>query len=239
MESKMTVFYSRGFEQCGAVECFEFAPHIEYGCRVDRFMRKSQLGTAEELIFRRSSTGLFFFLRNAMFPGFLDRLQAAYSSYSPESYRILHELIIEFKSNPGNVKFEEVDSIHRGKLQAQIDQLKSENIQLRRNSEFWKRMLAKHFKPMFIPLTKRWYDEFAAGRKNVEYRRAGRRWNPDVCFPGREVVLSCGYGKSRRMKGIIENSWVETDPTKFSDDFVSVFGFGENQLAIQIKVMED
>lgn len=58
-------------------------------------------------------------------------------------------------------------------------------------------------KPLFIPLKTKYFDAFAAGTKAVEYRRHGPRWNAETCQIGRPVVLSHGYGKRRRLQGVI------------------------------------
>jgi hypothetical protein len=57
-------------------------------------------------------------------------------------------------------------------------------------------------KPLFIPLAGHWFDAFAAGRKSIEYRRAGDRWNARTCLIGRSVVLSRGYNGAR-LSGVI------------------------------------
>lgn len=58
-------------------------------------------------------------------------------------------------------------------------------------------------RPLFIPLSGRWFDAFERGEKTVEFRRLGPRWNAATCRPGRPVTLSRGYGKSRRLSGVI------------------------------------
>jgi len=58
-------------------------------------------------------------------------------------------------------------------------------------------------RPLFIPLKGKHYDAFARGEKTVEMRRFGLRWNSRTCAPGREVILSRGYGKEQRLRGTI------------------------------------
>jgi hypothetical protein len=58
-------------------------------------------------------------------------------------------------------------------------------------------------KPLFIPLKGEFYDQFAKGQKDTEYRPYGPRWNEDTCPVGREVVLSRGYGKAHRLRGTV------------------------------------
>lgn len=57
--------------------------------------------------------------------------------------------------------------------------------------------------PLFIPLKAEFFDQFESGQKDTEYRPFGPRWNECTCPLGREVVLSRGYGKSRRRRGTI------------------------------------
>lgn len=58
-------------------------------------------------------------------------------------------------------------------------------------------------KPLFIPLKSEYFDAFKDGSKTDELRLYGKRWNENTCRPGREVVLSRGYGKQQRMRGVI------------------------------------
>ncbi len=51
--------------------------------------------------------------------------------------------------------------------------------------------------PLFVPLMKEYFDAFASGKKGVEYRVNGPRWNKRTCRDGREVVLANGYGWPR------------------------------------------
>ncbi|MDR3370680.1 hypothetical protein [Rhodoferax sp.] len=44
---------------------------------------------------------------------------------------------------------------------------------------------------------------FKSGKKTCEWRIYGKRWNEKTCVPGREVVLSKGYGCSERIKGVV------------------------------------
>jgi len=52
-------------------------------------------------------------------------------------------------------------------------------------------------RPLFIPLARKWFDAFASGEKNQEWRRYGARWNERVCAMGRPVLLSLGYTRTR------------------------------------------
>lgn len=70
-------------------------------------------------------------------------------------------------------------------------------------------------KPLFIPLKTEPFEAFADGSKGDELRRYGPRWNEQTCTVGREVVLSHGYGRSRRLRGRI---W------KFKRQHGSLFG---------------
>lgn len=69
-------------------------------------------------------------------------------------------------------------------------------------------------KPMFIPLKREYFEAFAAGTKREEFRPEGPRWNARTCPVGRPVVLSLGYGKARRMTGVIVGYRSSAEPTK-------------------------
>ena len=68
--------------------------------------------------------------------------------------------------------------------------------------------------PIFIPLKKEFFEAFERGEKTVEYRVYGKRWNETTCTMGREVVLSCGYGKQRRLRGVIVKFEKSREPLK-------------------------
>lgn len=60
-------------------------------------------------------------------------------------------------------------------------------------------------KPLFVPLKTQYYEEFVSGDKDTEYRKYGPGWNEKTCPIGRPVVISKGYGKYRRSKGVIRS----------------------------------
>ncbi len=66
--------------------------------------------------------------------------------------------------------------------------------------------------PLFIPLKRKHFEDFEAGTKPEEYRPLGARWNEKTCHVGRRVTLSLGYGKRRRLSGVITSFRVELDP---------------------------
>lgn len=69
--------------------------------------------------------------------------------------------------------------------------------------------------PLFIPLKREYFEAFERGAKTEEYRRLGKVWNPKTCRTGRRVILSLGYGKSRRLTGIIKGHVVTTVPQRW------------------------
>lgn len=73
-------------------------------------------------------------------------------------------------------------------------------------------------KPVFIPLKTEWYNAFEAGTKQHELRKYGPRWNTEACRVGREVVISCGYGKHRRMRGVI-NEFTRCNASELREDY--------------------
>jgi len=58
-------------------------------------------------------------------------------------------------------------------------------------------------KNLFIPLKGEYFDAFEAGTKPSELRVYGKRWNEKTCYAGRGVILSRGYGKKHRLRGVI------------------------------------
>lgn len=78
-------------------------------------------------------------------------------------------------------------------------------------------------KPLFIPLKSEFFDAFAAGTKDTEYRVYGPRWNETTCAQGRPVVLSKGYGKHHRLTGRVAGFFRSSAPTK-TDAWVKCYG---------------
>ena len=94
-------------------------------------------------------------------------------------------------------------------------------------------------RPLFIPLNTEYFEQFENGIKTVEYRRYGNRWNLRKCFPGRPVILSCGYGKQRRLSGVVKSfktSKVENCQAK--DDFIKIYGNDNNYLVAEIEIID-
>ena len=65
-------------------------------------------------------------------------------------------------------------------------------------------------KPLFVFLKTEFYEAFRTGTKSrgpqgfmEEYRLRRGQWNARVCWLGRQVVLSKGYGKGHRMRAVI------------------------------------
>jgi hypothetical protein len=65
-------------------------------------------------------------------------------------------------------------------------------------------MLPAPIKPVFVVLrTEHWVD-FRDRRKSVEWRAWGERWNDRTITPGRTVILSKGYTRTR-LHGVVFN----------------------------------
>ena len=58
-------------------------------------------------------------------------------------------------------------------------------------------------KKVFVPLTTKFFYQFKNEGKRFELRRLGGPWNTNNIYSSRPVVLSKGYGKYERIKGII------------------------------------
>jgi hypothetical protein len=89
-------------------------------------------------------------------------------------------------------------------------------------------------RPLFVPLKREHFDAFERGDKDHEYRAYGPRWNEATCRVGRRVLLSFGYGKQRRLRGVIVGFAVvgaDADPA-----IRTVYPIGEKFAAIKIKL---
>lgn len=90
-------------------------------------------------------------------------------------------------------------------------------------------------KPLFIPLKTKFFEAFKAGTKDTEYRPYGPRWNGTTCAPGRQVVLSKGYGKHDRLTGVVESFYVNSKPGTI-DGWVECYGETDSVIAACIKI---
>jgi hypothetical protein len=89
-------------------------------------------------------------------------------------------------------------------------------------------------KPLFIPLKRQWFQEFEAGIKDTEYRPLIPRWDSSICFTGRPVTLSLGYGKHKRLSAVVAG-WQRVGPDAHPA-IRTVYPKGDYFVAIKIQV---
>lgn len=92
--------------------------------------------------------------------------------------------------------------------------------------------------PLFIPLKAEFFDAFERGEKDTEYRLRGPRWNGQTCRIGRKVVLSRGYGKARRLAGVIVGFHYDTLPDRNIPSWRAVYPHAASDAAC-IKIQLD
>lgn len=96
--------------------------------------------------------------------------------------------------------------------------------------------------PLFIPLRREFFDMFREGTKVAELRKHGPRWNETTCWVGRDVVLSCGYGKAHRLTGVIAGVAVvaiEQLGTEDRHQFLQCCGYAPHVIVITIGNLQD
>lgn len=71
--------------------------------------------------------------------------------------------------------------------------------------------------PLFVPLKTAPFRDFACGRKRVEYRPLGPRWNPSTIWPGRPVIISHGYSVDRIAAKVRKLRVTSTRPAWWED----------------------
>ncbi len=92
-------------------------------------------------------------------------------------------------------------------------------------------------KPLFIPLSSKYYDQYKSGEKSEELRLYGPRWNEKTCPPGRRVILSRGYGKKHRMTGVIwqfKKQRATTFGSTYRAAVLDVYGTLEVDIAVML-----
>lgn len=82
---------------------------------------------------------------------------------------------------------------------------------------------SKEMKPLFLPLYTEHFNAFESGIKDTEFRMYGSRYNERTCFVGREVTLSHGFGKKRRLYGVIAAFERSAEPTK-TEAWINCYG---------------
>ncbi len=93
-------------------------------------------------------------------------------------------------------------------------------------------------KPLFIPLKRKFFEAFRDGKKDTEYRKYGVRWNQSVCWPGRSVILSLGYGKGNRLTGVITKFDRHNEPALI-DGWIECYGHAPEHVAACIGIRLD
>lgn len=89
-------------------------------------------------------------------------------------------------------------------------------------------------KPLFIPLKRRYFEQYEHSQKRSELRLYGPRWNERTCPAGRPVVLSLGYGKQSRLLGTIvefRKRRASTFGSTYQASIAEVFGPGDHWIA--------
>jgi len=86
-------------------------------------------------------------------------------------------------------------------------------------------------KPLFIPLKRQYFEAFSAGKKKIEYRKLGPRWNFNTCIAGRSVTLSLGYSGARMSAHIHRLEVIDSSSQR---DAMALYGPGVPILAIHL-----
>lgn len=87
-------------------------------------------------------------------------------------------------------------------------------------------------KPLFIPLRKHWFEAFASGEKNCEWRPYGPRWNERTLIEGRDVVISSGYSGARLSKRIL--TWIRVPATQAPHEVRDIYPDVAQFVAIEL-----
>lgn len=91
-------------------------------------------------------------------------------------------------------------------------------------------------KALFIPIRACWFREFASGEKTIEFRKAGKRWNAQTCFVGRQAVISCGYSGSRLRAVVVDFKILPFHQAPI--EFIEIFG-EVDCAAITLRILPD
>lgn len=87
--------------------------------------------------------------------------------------------------------------------------------------------------PLFLPLRSQYFLDFAAGRKDTEWRRWGARYNERTLTRGRLVTISKGYSGPRLVGVIVDYELRSSDQV---DGALTIFQPGETLVGIRIKL---
>jgi len=93
-------------------------------------------------------------------------------------------------------------------------------------------------KALFVPLKTKWYEAFESGMKCAEYRPYGPRWNEKTCIVGRPVILSKGYGKKHRLRGVITSFQVVSDLICKTETWREIYGNRSPAACIGIELVK-
>jgi hypothetical protein len=73
-------------------------------------------------------------------------------------------------------------------------------------------------KPYFLPVKKEYYQKIEDGSQDCEIRPADHNgWSSVNIYPGRQLLISCGYGKARRTTRVVREVRVGAASFAFRD----------------------
>lgn len=93
-----------------------------------------------------------------------------------------------------------------------------------------------NLKPVFLPLKRKYWEQFRDGESSVEYRKLGHRWREKAFPSGRGVILSCGYSGPRLLARVRSCSVVNSSNIDGGDGLSVVELYGANVLVLAIKL---
>jgi hypothetical protein len=94
-------------------------------------------------------------------------------------------------------------------------------------------------RPLHLVLKARFFDEFASGRKTIEWRRHGRRYNQTTIPDGRAITLRRGYTATCLAGHVVEAHIVASEDAP--PEVRAIFGCREGALeivAIEVSLKE-
>jgi hypothetical protein len=89
--------------------------------------------------------------------------------------------------------------------------------------------------PLFLPLKAEYFRAFVEGRKSIEWRKLGKRYNERTLFVGRKVTLSNGYSGARLYGSIVRLEFSVAE--KVGPDALALFTPRQMLAGIHVKLI--
>jgi hypothetical protein len=89
--------------------------------------------------------------------------------------------------------------------------------------------------PLYVPLKAEYFRAFVEGRKTVEWRKHGPRYNERTLYVGRKITLSNGYNGARLYGSIVRLEFAPAE--KVGPEALAIYKRRDLLVGIHVKLI--